>query len=153
MNLDDKFGLRQALSQLAVLLLETANLVKERIVLGLGAAPVGHQSLIALHAPVGEVRGVETLAAEHGPDGPGLAGRIGLHQNALLVIGGELAALRLDHHLRVGRRFGFAWRSAAFRLATLGFTPLRARRSQNGWGRYNAIQLLLHKDFLLRPLQ
>ena len=153
MNLDDKFGLRQALSQLAVLLLETANLFKERIVLGLGPSPMGDQSLIALHAPVGEVRGVETLAAEHGPDGAEFAGRIGLGQNALLIIGGELAALRPDHHLRVGRRFGFAWCSAPFHLATLGFTPLRTRRSQNGWGRYNAIQLLLHEDFLLRPLQ
>ena len=38
-------------------------------------------------------------------------------------------------------------------LCLNGGQKLRARRSQNGWGRYNAIQLLLHEDFLLRPLQ
>ena len=153
MDVDDEFSLRQALSQLGVLLLESAHFFEERIVLGLGAAPVGDQTEVALMAPMGQVRGVETLATKHGPDGSGFARRIGLGQNAPLVIGGELAPLRLDGHLGIGRRTGSAWRFATFRLATLGFTPLRTRRSQRRWSRTDTIQLLLHENVLLRPLQ
>jgi hypothetical protein len=94
---------------------------------------------VALLAPMREVRRVQAFAAEHSADGSGPAGRISFGQNPLFVFGGELAALCLGDHFGVGRRFRFTWRYAAFRLASLGFTPLRAGRSENGRGRENAI--------------
>ena len=39
---------------------------------------------------------------------------------------------------------------ATFGLATLGFTPLRARRNQNAGRRCNTIYLRLHECFFLR---
>jgi hypothetical protein len=38
---------------------------------------MGDQSLVALLAPVSEMRGIKTLAAEQGADGPGFVRRIG----------------------------------------------------------------------------
>ncbi len=92
-----RLGAGQPLRQLAVLLLQLAHYFEERIALGLGAAPAGSQAQVALLAPVSEVRGVETLAAEQGSDGSRFVGRICLGQNALLIVSGELATLRLGH--------------------------------------------------------
>src|ERR1035437_145581 len=144
--------MRQPLRQLAVLLLQLAHFFEEGIVLGFGAAPMGSQPPVALLAPVSKVRGVETLAAEQGSDGSRFRGRTRLDQNTPLIVGRELAALRLGEHLGVGPRFGFAWPCAAFGLPSLGLTPPPARRNQNAGGGYPNTCPRLHECFLLRPL-
>src|ERR1700689_1798395 len=116
---------------MVVLAFQVAHFLGEGIPLGLGPPPMGRETQVALLAPVREVRRVETLAAKQGPDRSGLVGRIGLCQDALLIFSGELATLGGDDHLGVGQRFGFTWRCAAFGVASLGLTPLRARRNQN----------------------
>jgi len=55
LNVNDEFRLCQALSQLVVLLLELADLFKERIVFRLGPSAMGGQSLVTLLAPVSEM--------------------------------------------------------------------------------------------------
>ena len=62
------------MSQLPVLLFELAHLFRERIMFGFGATPLNRQTRIALLAPVGEMRRIQSLAAEHGADQAGLVG-------------------------------------------------------------------------------
>src|ERR1017187_10857001 len=116
---------------MAVLLLQLTHFVEDRIAFRLGTALAGSQAPVALLAPVSKVRGVETLAAEHGADRLGRLGCIGFCQDALLIFGGILAALGPDDHLGVGHRFGLTWRYAKFGVSSLGLTPRRTRRGQN----------------------
>jgi len=156
LDVDNKFRARQAVSQMAVFLFELANFFKQRIVLGLGAATVGSQcathAFLALVSPVRQVGGVQAFATKHGADGSGLLGRFGLRQDAFLIVRGELAALGFGDHLGIGPRCSFTWHRAAFHLAALGFTPLRARRSYNGRSWWDAVCVFLHVSFLPRPL-
>src|ERR1017187_1389711 len=71
LNINDDLGAGQPLRQMAVLLLQLTHFVEERIAFGLGSALGGSQGAVALLAPVSKVRGVETLAAEHGAHRPG----------------------------------------------------------------------------------
>jgi hypothetical protein len=89
LHVDNELGAGQPLRQMAVLPLQLAHFIEERIALGFGAAPVGSQAPVALLAPVSKVRGVETLAAEQGSDGARFVGRIRLGQNTLLIAGGD----------------------------------------------------------------
>ena len=152
LNVDDELGAGQPLCQPAVLQFQFADFIEEWIEFGFGAAPAGNQATITLLAPVGEVRRVETLAAEQGSNRSRFPGRIRLRQNTPLVVSGELAAPRPAEHLGVGKRFGSARHCATCGLASLGRTPLRARRNQNAGRSHNTIYLRLHECFLLRPL-
>ena len=69
---------------------------------------------------MGEMRRVERLAAEHGANGAGFVGRIGLGQYPLLVAGVELAAPGFGEHLQVGHHLGPAWRYAPGGTKTAG---------------------------------
>src|ERR1017187_7706661 len=73
-NINDDLGAGQPLRQMAVLLLQLTHFVEERIAFRLGTALAGSQAPVALLAPVSKVRGVETLAAEHGAHRPGRLG-------------------------------------------------------------------------------
>src|ERR1039457_1370151 len=74
LNINDDLGAGQPLRQMAVLLLQLTHFVEERIAFRLGTALAGSQAPVALLAPVSKVRGVETLAAEHGAHRPGRLG-------------------------------------------------------------------------------
>ena len=78
MNVDNEFRSRQTLRQLAIVPLELAHLFRKRAVFGLRAASLRRQTLVALLAPVREMRRVEPLPAQQGADGSGLAGGIRL---------------------------------------------------------------------------
>ena len=74
LNINDQLGPGQTLRQLAVLQFELAHLFREWIVLGFGATSMNRQARVALVAPVGEMRRIQTLAAEHGADRSGFLG-------------------------------------------------------------------------------
>jgi hypothetical protein len=106
LDVDNEFRARQAVGQVAVFLFELAQFFKQRIVLGLGASPVGSQcaahGVLALVSPVRQVRRVQSFATGHGADGSGLLGCLGLGQDAFLIVGGELATLCFGDHLGIG---------------------------------------------------
>ena len=123
---------------------ETADFLRDRI----WAYCQDVISYVRAYHPAAVFECLWPLDANQGKPGAGSLG-----QNTFLIFGGVLAAPCLGHHLRVGHRFGLALRYAAFDLASLGLTPLRARRDQNDTRWYSTIYLLLHEYFLLRPLQ
>jgi hypothetical protein len=94
LDADDRLGTGQAQRQTGIVALQLRHRGGERVGLGdLRATPGRRQcaegSGVALPAPVGQSRGVDTLAAQHGTDPPGLGGAIGLGEDAQLVLGGE----------------------------------------------------------------
>ena len=111
-----------------------------------GIGPMLGQAQVPLLAPMSQVRRVEALSPKEGSDRPRFVGRIRLCQNALLILRGELPALRSHDDFRVGPDCVF------HRLRYCDLTPLRGMPNRNG-ERCNAIDLLLHGGFLLRPQQ
>ena len=75
---------------------------------GLGAALFGRErielSLRALPLPGGQVRRVETLAAQQGADGAAVVRGSGLVEDGAFVLGGKKAANWPGSHLRIGSR-------------------------------------------------
>ena len=115
-----------------------------RIASGLRAALMRGQTFqhaaLAFAPPGDQMRRVQTLAPEQGPDAAGLSGRgIGLLQNALFVFSRERPTLGVGDHLRVrarlGRRLGrdgFARLSTTGVLTSLGLRTFRGGQNRRG---------------------
>ena len=139
MNLDDEFGLIEALAQTGVLALDAGQFVGQRIARGRASAPARRQGLfhgpLALQAPVAQVRGVQALAPQQRADLAVFAACVGLLEDAALVSGREAPARGFFADFGIGRRpvaggadtlwAGRGGRFAPGRLASLATPSLR----------------------------
>jgi hypothetical protein len=99
LELDDRFGACQPQRQTGIVSPEKRQLGGERVGFsGLRSALGRRQRTegtgLALPAPVGQGRGVDTLATQDGADAAGLSGAIGIGKDAQLVLRGEAPATR-----------------------------------------------------------
>ncbi|MFN7541866.1 MAG: hypothetical protein ACK5TN_03605, partial [Acidobacteriota bacterium] len=106
MNFDDEFCLAQPFGEALDFAMELLELLGRRILLWFGTAGFRREALGdgggAFLSPVGEVRRVETLAAEKSADGAWGGGGIGGGEYLLLIGSREAAALGAGPDLRGG---------------------------------------------------
>lgn len=141
LDLDDQLCSAQFLRQPEILADEFLILLHERIVLGLGSALVGTMSPfnggLALLAPRGELRRIESFTAEKSSDAAGLDNGVGFDENALFVFSRRFAAFGFGDDFWIGARrwlrfaAEFGCYGPTFGLASLASTA--ALRNQTRW--------------------
>lgn len=141
LDLDDHFCRSQFLRQPEIFADELLILLHKRIILGLGSALVGTMSLfnggLALLAPRGELRRIESFTAEEDSDAAGLGNGVCFDENALFVFSRRLAAFGFGDDFWVGARrwlrfaAEFGCYGPTFGLASLTFTAVL--RNQTRW--------------------
>ena len=105
MELDDGFSLGELALELLGLAPQFPILGDQAPVAGAPAspsAPVTGRLLLA--SPVGQVRGVESLAPQQGADLSGLGAGVSFLDDALFILFAEASANGLGQHLRIRRR-------------------------------------------------
>jgi len=94
LDVDDRLGTGQARRQTGIVALQQYHCGGERVGLGGFRTTLGWRqrpecSSVALPAPIGQRRGIDTLAAQDGADPTGRSGAIGLGEDPQLVLRGE----------------------------------------------------------------